>query len=210
MTKHHPPHVSKALRSRAPKQQFVSNVLTLARALLLPGESEAEYSAFAERVISSVNPADVIEEILVRDVVDLTWEIQRLRLAKSGLLRVHAGKSVKPVLDAIGHSHPIARETLSQRWAAANESARKEVEMALAAAGLSIADVTAKTMEIKLDEFERLDRMLASAEARRNNALREIDRHREALGLAARRAVEEVEDAEFKDVETGVVHAISK
>jgi hypothetical protein len=64
--------------------------------------------------------------------------------------------------------------------------------------------VTAKTLESKLDSFERLDRMLASAEARRNNALREIDRHRAALGAAMRQAVDEVQDAEFRDVETGV------
>jgi hypothetical protein len=53
-----------------------------------------------------------------------------------------------------------------------------------------------------IDSFERFDRMLASAEARRNNALREIDRHREALGDAIRRAVD-VQDAEYRDIETG-------
>jgi hypothetical protein len=70
---------------------------------------------------------------------------------------------------------------------------------------LSIDDVIAETLECKIDTFERIDRMLASSEARRNNALREIDRHREALGAAMRRAVDEVEDAEFRDVETGEV-----
>ena len=45
--------------------------------------------------------------------------------------------------------------------------------------------------------------MQASAEARRNNALREIDRHREATGAAVRRAIDEVEDVEFRDIETG-------
>ena len=57
-------------------------------------------------------------------------------------------------------------------------------------ARLSIDDVAARTLEYKLDSFERLDRMLASAEARRNNALHEIDRHRSALGAAVRQAVE--------------------
>jgi hypothetical protein len=33
--------------------------------------------------------------------------------------------------------------------------------------------------------------------------LHEIDRHREALGAAIRRAVDEVQDAEFREVETG-------
>ena len=70
-------------------------------------------------------------------------------------------------------------------------------------AGLTTDEVTAKTLESKLDSFERLDRMMASAEARRNNALREIDRHREALGGAVRQAIDEVQDAEFQDVETG-------
>ncbi len=45
--------------------------------------------------------------------------------------------------------------------------------------------------------------MLASAEARRNNALREIDRHRSAYGGAIRRTLDEVEDVEFRDVESG-------
>jgi hypothetical protein len=45
--------------------------------------------------------------------------------------------------------------------------------------------------------------MLASLEARRNNALREIDRHRAALGGVVRQSIEEIEDADFRDVETG-------
>jgi hypothetical protein len=61
----------------------------------------------------------------------------------------------------------------------------------------------AETVESKIDTFERVDRMLASAEARRNKALNEIDRHRSSLGAAMHRAMNEVEDAEFRDVETG-------
>ena len=53
--------------------------------------------------------------------------------------------------------------------------------------------------------FERFDRILASSEARRNNALREIDRHRAALGGAVRQAIDEVQDAEFRDVDTGEI-----
>ena len=68
---------------------------------------------------------------------------------------------------------------------------------------MSIEDVMAETLDSKIDSFERFDRMLASSEARRNNALREIDRHREALGADLRQAIDEVQDAEFRDVETG-------
>jgi hypothetical protein len=70
-------------------------------------------------------------------------------------------------------------------------------------AGLTMDDVMAEAFAKEIDSFERFDRMLASAEARRNNALREIDRHRSALGAAVRQVVDEVEDAEFRNVETG-------
>jgi hypothetical protein len=45
--------------------------------------------------------------------------------------------------------------------------------------------------------------MLGSAEVRRNNALREIESHRDPVGAAVRQSIDEVEDAEFQDVETG-------
>ena len=70
---------------------------------------------------------------------------------------------------------------------------------------LGMEHVMAEALSSKIETFERVDRMLASAEARRNNALREIDRHRSALGAAVRQSIEEVEDAEFRDVETGEV-----
>jgi hypothetical protein len=79
------------------------------------------------------------------------------------------------------------------------------VDAVLVRAGLTIDETTAKTLESKIDVFERIDRMLASAEARRNNALREIDRYRDAAGTAVRRAIDEVEDIEFRDVETGEI-----
>jgi hypothetical protein len=49
-----------------------------------------------------------------------------------------------------------------------------------------------------------MDRMTASAEARRNNAFREIERHRTGIGAAVRAAaLEEEHEAQFTDVESG-------
>ncbi len=146
---------------------------------------------------------------MLRDVIDLTWEIRRLRRAKAGVLTVAMGDGVTEVLQAIGYPDPLAQNLLGGRWVACEEDARRTVHKALSDANLSIDDVTARTMELRLDSIERLDRLLASSEARRNNALREIDRHQEALGAEARRAVEEAEDVEFAEVETGVVHSSS-
>jgi hypothetical protein len=94
---------------------------------------------------------------------------------------------------------------LAANWATERKAAQKEVAGALQKAQLTMEDVMAETLEGKIDSFERLDRLLASSEARRNNALREIERHRAAFGAAVRQAIDEVQDAEFRDVDTGEV-----
>jgi hypothetical protein len=180
----------------------LDRVVTIAPAPLLPGEKQADYAEVALRIVRAAKPRDAIEEFLIRDVVDLTWEILRLRRVKAGILRASAGDGVNRVLAGVGHPY-LERDTLSQGWVAGDERARKKVEAILAKAGMTIDEVTAKTLESKLDSYERLDRMLASLEARRNNALREIDRHRAALGSVVRQSIEEIEDADFRDVETG-------
>ena len=201
-----PTDLAPAAEHVSPVSDGVNRVITVAPAPLLPGEKQADYADVAVRVVRAAKPRDAIEEFLIRDVIDLTWEILRLRRVKSGLLKASMNAGVGEILKGLGHGPRSAlfyAQNLGEKWAAGDKEARKEVEAALAKAGLTIDEVTAKTLEKKLDSFERLDRMLASAEARRNNALREIDRHRDALGGGVRRSIEEIEDAEFRDVETG-------
>ncbi len=180
---------------------ILDRVIAIAPAPLLPGEKQADYATIAARIVSASGPRDAIEEFLIRDVVDLTWEILRLRRAKAGILKSSMGDGVRNILVSVGHAPEGG--TLGERWAAGDDSARNKLDAILTRAGLTIDEVTARTLKSNLNSFERLDRMLASAEARRNNGLREIDRHREALGATARQAVDEVEDVEFRDVETG-------
>jgi hypothetical protein len=205
MTSRKPPVRSQTPITIHQNRGALERVLDLARAPLFPGESEAEYVAFAERFVSTTKPADAIEEILVRDVIDLTWECFRLRRIKAGLVKANMRDGVGKILTTVGggeNGNPAVRE-LSEAWAAGDREARAEVQRVLEEANLSLDEVTANTVDANLDSFERLDRMLASSEARRNNALREIDRHREAFGAATRRALDDAVDVEFRDVETG-------
>ena len=86
----------------------------------------------------------------------------------------------------------FATQNPAANWVGGDKSAQKELASPLQKAQLTMQDVIGETLAIKIDYFERIDRMLASSEARRNSALREIDRHREALGAAMRRAVDKV------------------
>jgi hypothetical protein len=109
----------------------------------------------------------------VREVAEMMWEAARLRRLKAKLMTVSAGKGVLEVLQAIGVEFLQARD-LAPRWAARELAAVGEVDALLDAAGLDMHHVMAKTLELKMDQAERYDRMAAGAAARRANALREL------------------------------------
>ena len=53
---------------------------------VLPGEDASAYEALLACVSADVKPADIIEKIWVRDIVDHTWDIFRLRRIKVSLV----------------------------------------------------------------------------------------------------------------------------
>ncbi len=197
-----PTHFSVVADHPTSVSDVVDRVVGIAPAPLLPGEREADYVNLIARVVAVARPRDAIEEFLTRDAIDLTWEILRLRRMKVGLLRASMGSGIESVMRSLGYN-PVSAGEIAAGWAAGEKGAKNEVAGALQKAQLTIEDVMAKTLEGEIDSFERFDRILASSEARRNNALREIDRHRAALGGAVRHAIDEIQNAEFRDVETG-------
>jgi len=188
----------------SPVSAVINRLAAIAPAPLLPGEKEADYAEFALAIVKAAHPKDAIEDLLTRDVIDLSWEVLRLRRLKAGLLRGAISSSIYQVMCRLGYEDEFAGE-LAADWAAGKKAAQKTVAGALQKAQLTMEDVMAETLEGKIDSFERFDRLLASSEDRRNNARREIERHRAALGSAVRQAIDEIQDAEFRDVDTGEV-----
>ena len=90
---------------------------------------------------------------------------------------------------------------LVQEYARDESNAINLVGEILGRGGLSMNDLLADALSQYLEEFERIDRLIASAEIRRNAALREIDRRDALLGERLRRDVQEIEDGEFEEIE---------
>jgi hypothetical protein len=128
-------------------------VVAIAPAPLLPGEKETDYAEVALRIVRAAKPRDAIEEFLIRDVVDLTWEILRLRRVKAGILTASAGDGVNWVLAGVGHPYK-ERDTLCHGWLAGDKRARTKVEAILTKAGMTIDEVTAKTLQSNLNSFD--------------------------------------------------------
>jgi hypothetical protein len=165
---------------------------------LLVNEDRASYDQLLASVSDHLAPRDVIEEMLVRDVVDLSWEARRLRILKASLLNASEVKGLRLILEpAVGDTRI---GPLLYKWYGGDAEARKEVEALLKQIGHSRDAVMAQTLAAKLAEVETIDRLTANAEGRRSAALRELDRHRDAMAERRRHPAADVEDAEFTEV----------
>jgi len=90
---------------------------------------------------------------------------------------------------------------LVQEYVRGEREAVTLVNELLTDAGTSMDSFMTKVLRDRIDEIERIDRLTAIAETRRNAALREIDRRCAVLGETLRRSVQEIEDDDFADGE---------
>ena len=165
---------------------------------VITGEDPHAFLELLDRVRQDVKPKGIIEEIFVRDSVDLLWEIRRLRRLKASLLQAAAHQGLEKVLKPLVAWSEADR--LADNWARRSSRAIAKVDKVLATAGLNLDAVMAEALALRLDDIERIERMIASQEARFEAALREIDRHRAVLADALRGAAAAIEEAEFEEV----------
>ena len=131
--------------------------------------------------------------------MDLTLEVFRLRRLTANLIKANEYQGLRETLaPLVGRSQA---ETLAEGWAARKSDVIEEVNKTLTSAGLTNDTILAQTFSLKVNDIERIQNMIALAEARRNATLREIDRHRQTLGQKLRRAAQQLEHGEFEVIE---------
>ena len=156
---------------------------------LLPNESRGDYEGLKARIRAKIAPQDVLEEIWLRDILDLQWEVLRMRRLKASLLSTSSVLGLDSLLYR-RLPHP-EKERIVNAWGRGDKEDIQEIEKFLKHRGLSMDDVDAHSLYKRLDTLERIDRMIAQAEARRNSALREMERSREASARRLRAALSE-------------------
>lgn len=166
---------------------------------VITGEDPDAFLELLDRVRADAKPKGIIEDILVRDFVELLWDSRRLRRFKASLLQAAAPKALEKVLGPLVASWEV--DSLAENWARRQARAIAKVDKVLAAAGLTLDAVMAETLAQRLDAIERIERMIASQEGRMEAVLREIDRHRAVLAEALRGAAQDIEEAEFEEVQ---------
>jgi hypothetical protein len=89
---------------------------------LIAGEDHAAYDDLLARISAALQPSDILEDIWVRDVVDMVWDALRLRRLKTQLLTASAHEGMQPSCGGFstGNSRSRSRRcgrcARSRRW----------------------------------------------------------------------------------------------
>jgi len=165
---------------------------------LVQGEDRAAYDEFLDRVTATVAPADFIEEMWVRDIVDLAWEAFRLRRLKAQLMTAATHQGVEKLL---AHTLPLdVAAELARQWAAGKPDVIRQVRRPLGGTRRATETVMAYTLAARIDDVERISHMMMRAQARRDAILREVERRRAGFAHVLR-GVSEIDDVAYEEVE---------
>lgn len=165
---------------------------------LLPGENPADFYNLLERLARDEKPTDTIEHGWVWDIAVLTWEIGRYRRCIAGLYVVNRVRALKIVLAPLYGDENLPE--LLDRWAEREPDAVRYVDTLLQRAGLTMEDVMAQTLSVKINDIERIEALVMAKRGQVILLIREIGRRRAALGTALRQSVGEIEEGEFTEI----------
>jgi hypothetical protein len=157
---------------------------------LCHGERREDYERLWGQLRQHIRPTTIIEEMLVRNLADLTWEIRRGRSIQAGLMDVASGVGLHRIMEVIAPAQPNG---LAAKAVAGDFESKKAVTELLKRAGLGPNALKAEGFVSRLTAFDRLDLILTRLEVRQNAVLKELDRHRDVLGRRAREAMDIVD-----------------
>jgi hypothetical protein len=180
---------------------------------LIEGEDPKLYDELLGRVGAAVQPTDIIDWLLLKDIVAITWEIQRSRRQRETVVRMGRLKAIEQILEQVvppaGMMGRIERNDdisrLASEWLNGDAKANRRVLALIAGAGFSPNDVIAHTLTVQAKELGRIDDQTQRHESRRDAMLQQIERRREGFAQRVRRASEDAVDAEFVEAPSTAV-----
>jgi hypothetical protein len=162
---------------------------------ILKTEDDEIYWNCMKRMAKCVETQDIIEWLWLKDVVDLSWEILRLRRLKIDLVEIDRDNRNASIEWGRKHADEPYSDLPGTRPTPptpAQIEARKNKPF------LDTDADSAALLFRHIEEYERIEQLLTSAELRRDRILREIELRRDHMGRRLRAASDEILDAQVK------------
>jgi hypothetical protein len=179
----------------------------LRAAPVLVSESADDLDRIHQELKRHINPRGIVEEIFVLDYAELTWEIWRLRRCKVAAVKSQFLSELEHALVprlTLVTDNPAGSQKLAQDYAKryfTNKRAKKWVDKFLEDFELDQSIVEARAYIGMADDIEYFERLLASAESRRNIVLRGISEYRASLADQLEKKSKQIIDGEVVEIE---------
>jgi hypothetical protein len=172
---------------------------------IIGGEDPAAYDALFTQLAAFIKPADTIEWIWTKDIVDASWEARRARRIRDQVLELGRAPAMKRVAENLLQDKRATADFKKDVSKAVSSwmGPGGDVKMIkfLARYGLNPSAIAAETFLNRAQPYEQADRMAANADKRRDTLLREVERRR-AVRAPRFRDATNIVDAEAEDVPT--------
>lgn len=192
-----------------------SFIATLSAPPIIPGERSEDYDELSLRTTTALKPGDPIDDFIVDGIVRDTWDIIRYHRLKNALLNRTAHEALERIILPliINQGAPFSNSTdrglyavgnewlaeeLSRGWRAQDVKSRKAVCELLTGARISLDEVMAEALSMKISEIVAFDSLIETAQGRRYAALEDLDRRHSALAQKVRRVTDDLEATEVK------------
>ncbi len=159
---------------------------------LLRSEKHKFYNEVLARLTQCLQPRDWMEQILVQNLADCTWEMARYTRHKALTMeRGFNDDADFPAHDALARELAAARRRRADAYEVLEEQDPVALELDYAQA-----------LKVSMDNHEGVEKLLNAAMARRNDVLKQLDRYRNGLAQPLRQASDEMIAGEYAAVES--------
>lgn len=160
---------------------------------LLSTEDPKLYWDMLDRFGEFVRPTNIIEWLWTKDIADLSWEINRLRHFRA--IIVENKRKQENAKIEYARQHADDRNVYNTY-----QCSREQIEARATAPRLDTEADSANMFHALLGSYETIDKLLMSAEMRRDRILRELDFRRERIAPLLRETSNELIDAHAEPI----------
>ena len=179
----------------------------LPRAPLLITESKDEFDQIHNALDDQIKPRGIIEQMYVEDIAHLVWEVLRLRRSKVAIVNMAIRAALTKVITQLllkpgGSYREVEKraEEMAYKWFS-DPDVKNQIARLLQKFDLNETAIQAEAFRESADDLERIDRLMASAEARRDKALVCIAQYRSDFGALLRESSDRLVESKVLNIE---------
>ena len=188
---------------------------------VLTSECLSDYETMLMHLHDCLQPRDFVEQMFVKDLADVTWELQRYKLHKPMAIERQHLHDQEMKAKRLKHDRKVRRERAEARKAEEAEQTTKqsdqattlserqfELEIEVDAVVPEVDEIVsepadeiahARALQAGIDYHERLDCLETVARKRREGLLNQLEFYRQGLGSVARRVSDDIIEGEFTE-----------